>query len=58
MCLFFLLSLSLSIFHFLVRSNETLENEHRRNVAMAEEAAQPISFFRVRFSSAFGVFLK
>jgi len=41
-----------------VRSNETLENEHRRNVAMAEEPAQPISFLRVRFSSAFGVFLK
>jgi hypothetical protein len=41
-----------------VRQNETLENEHRRNVAMAEEAAQPISSFRVRFSSAFGVFLK
>jgi hypothetical protein len=43
---------------FLVRSNETLENEHRRDLAMAEEAAQPISSFRVRFSSVFGVFLK
>jgi hypothetical protein len=40
---------------FLVLLNETLENEHWRNVAMAEEAAQPISSFTVRFSSAFGV---